>query len=193
MNVALKKAMTAAQFLAWEERQELRFEFDGVRPVAMTGGTYNHDRITTNLAAALVSRLRGKPCRASGPNMKIEAAGRFRYPDAFVVCTPVPPGATVVRDPVIVFEVLSEGTTNTDLIEKNREYRATPSIQRYVILEQSHAAAMAFVRKGEDWIAEIAAGHDARLLLPEIGIAIPLAELYQDVELSGSEPSEIGA
>jgi Uma2 family endonuclease len=78
MNVALRETMTRAQFLAWEQRQELRYEFDGIRPVAMTGGTYSHDRITTNLAAALVSRLRGKPCRPSGPNMKIEAAGRYR-------------------------------------------------------------------------------------------------------------------
>jgi hypothetical protein len=37
MNVALKKTWTLAEFLAWEERQELRFEFDGVQPVAMTG------------------------------------------------------------------------------------------------------------------------------------------------------------
>jgi Uma2 family endonuclease len=78
MNVALRETMTRAQFLAWEQRQELRYEFDGIRPVAMTGGTYSHDRITTNLAAALVSPLRGKPCRPSGPNMKIEAAGRYR-------------------------------------------------------------------------------------------------------------------
>ena len=82
-----------------EERQELRYEFDGLSPVAMTGGTYNHDRITTTLAAALANWLRGKP-GVLGPNMKIEAAGRYRYPDAFGACTPVPAGATVVRDPV---------------------------------------------------------------------------------------------
>lgn len=31
--------MTVAEFLAWEKRQEFRFEFDGFQPVAMTGGT----------------------------------------------------------------------------------------------------------------------------------------------------------
>jgi hypothetical protein len=39
MNVALRKPMTLEQFLAWEERQELRYEFDGFGPVAMAGGT----------------------------------------------------------------------------------------------------------------------------------------------------------
>jgi len=95
----------------------------------------------------------------------------------------------VGTDPVIVFEVLSGGTANTDLVEKNAEYRATPSIRRYVILEQTHAAGIVFVRKGEDWVTEIVAGDAAVLRLPEIGIEIPLTEIYADVELTGS-PSD---
>lgn len=38
MSNALRKPMTIKAFLAWEERQELRCEFDGFEPVAMTGG-----------------------------------------------------------------------------------------------------------------------------------------------------------
>ena len=45
MADALAKPMTLESFLAWEERQELRYEFDGFRPIAMTGGTYAHARI----------------------------------------------------------------------------------------------------------------------------------------------------
>ena len=29
MNLAVRKPMTLAEFLAWEERQEQRYEFDG--------------------------------------------------------------------------------------------------------------------------------------------------------------------
>ena len=39
MNLALRKPMTLAEFLEWEERQPLRYEFDGVGPVAIAGGT----------------------------------------------------------------------------------------------------------------------------------------------------------
>ena len=35
MNVAVRQPMTLAEFLAWEERQPLRHEFDGVAPIAM--------------------------------------------------------------------------------------------------------------------------------------------------------------
>src|SRR3712207_2360680 len=87
-------SMTLADFLAWEETQELRWEFDGFAPVAMTGGTVADDVIQANLVAALHARLRGTPCRAHGNSLKIEVAGRIRYPDAFVACTPVSPRET---------------------------------------------------------------------------------------------------
>ena len=147
MNLALRKPTSLAEFLAWEERQELRYEFDGFQPVAMTGGTIAHDRITFNLQKALDARLAGKPCRPLGPNVKIIADGRARYPDAIAVCRPVSPTATVADDPIVVFEVLSEGSSETDLVDKNREYRATPSIQRYVVLQQTHKAAIELDRK----------------------------------------------
>ncbi|MGA3401612.1 MAG: Uma2 family endonuclease, partial [Acetobacteraceae bacterium] len=153
MNVALRKPVSLADFLAWEERQELRYEFDGLQPVAMTGGTFAHDQITFNLRKALDARLRGKPCRPAGPNVKILTPGKARYPDGFVTCTPIKSDATVIDDPVVVFEVVSEDTARTDRIEKLREYQAVASIQRYVILEQKTIAATVFERRGESWIA----------------------------------------
>lgn len=53
-----KPSMTLAEFLAWEERQPVRYEFDGFEPVAMTGGTAAHARIQRNLSTALDTRLR---------------------------------------------------------------------------------------------------------------------------------------
>jgi hypothetical protein len=44
MTVALRKPITLAEFLAWEERQPARYEFDGFEPVAMTGGTVMRNR-----------------------------------------------------------------------------------------------------------------------------------------------------
>ena len=179
--------MTLEEFLAWERRQELRYEFDGGRSFAMTGGTIEHSVIATNLVRALEDRLHGKPCRAFRGDLKILAAGRVRYPDAVVSCTPAPCGTDVVLDPVIVFEVLSSSTAGTDRIAKNEEYRATPSIQRYVMLEQTRQAATVFSRIGGDWVGHVLTGSVA-LPLPEIGVSLPLDAVYADVEFP--EPSE---
>lgn len=181
MNVALCQTMTVEQFLAWEERQELRYEFDGVRPLAMTGGTAAHAAIQRNLIYSLTGRLLDRPCRPFGSELKILVAGRIRYPEAFVVCTPVAPRCTVVTDPVVIFEVVSESSVATDFVTKNAEYRATPSVLRYVVLQQIKAAAV-FSRKREDWVADMLEGDDAVLRMPEIGIDIPLPEIYRGLE-----------
>lgn len=191
MNVALRKPMTMAEFLDWEERQDLRWEFDGFAPVAMTGGTLAHGLIQGNLIVALSTRLRGTPCRAVGSDVKINAAGTIRYPDAFVFCSRLPPRTLVVTDPVVVFEVLSPSSANIDHGVKNEEYRDTPSIQRYVMLEQDRQAATVFARVGGEWIGQIVSG-DATLEMPEIGIEVPLAELYDGVPLSGADMDQDG-
>lgn len=180
MSVAMPKPMTLEEFLAWEEGQELRWEFDGFAPVAMTGGTVEQGLIQANLISALHARLRGGPCRALGSHVKIAVAGSIRYPDALVICAPTPRGATVITDPVVVFEVLSPSTASVDRIVKNQEYRDTPSVRRYVMLEQDRPGATIFSRNGDDWVGHVLAG-DAVMALPEIGIELPLAELYEGV------------
>jgi Uma2 family endonuclease len=194
MNLALRKPMTLAEFLEWEERQPVRYEFDGVRPVGMTGGTVRHADIQANIAVALRTRLRGKPCRFYGSDLKFQVAGgHIRYPDGMVVCSPVDPNATVVSDPVVVFEVLSSSTARQDRIVKAREYQTTPSVQRYVMLEQDGVSATVYARSSETWTHEILLA-DSILALPEIGVSLPLAEFYEEIafeaEQDGDQVSE---
>ena len=189
MNVALRKPMTVAEFLGWESRQELRFEFDGFQPVAMTGGTIAHDRITFNLHKALDARLAGKPCKSYGPNVKILTPGKVRYPDALVTCTPTDPNAIVADNPVVVFEVVSEDSARTDRVEKLREYQATATIQRYVILEQKSIGAVVFTHRDNDWIATALTEGDT-LHMPEIDVEITIDEFYAGLDYSTPAETE---
>ena len=181
MTIALRKPLTRAQFLAWEDRQELRFEFDGVRPIAMTGGTEAHAAIQRNLITALTTRLRGQPGRPYGSELKVQTAESIRYPDAFVTCTLLDPRSKIATEPVVVFEILSESTASTDLVIKNDEYRRTPSICRYVVLQQTSSAAIVFSHRGGEWATDLISGPDAVLPLPEIGIDLPLGEIYDGI------------
>jgi Uma2 family endonuclease len=191
MSTALRQPMSVAEFLSWEERQEPRWEFDGVQPVAMTGGTIEHETIGGNIRIALQNRLGPGRCRVFGPTLKIEVAGRVRYPDAFVVRTPIPPRATVIDEPVVVFEVISESTSRTDRIEKLREYGATASIQHYIILERDSIAAMVFTRQGANLIAETWTAGDT-LRLSEIGVEVPMTEFYIGLDLTDQATAQAG-
>lgn len=184
MSITLCKPMNLEAFLAWEEQQELRWEFDGFEPIAMTGGTSEHSAIERNLIVAVGGRLRGKPCQLYTSNLKILVSGSIRYPDAFVVCSPVPRGTLVVSDPVVVFEVLSPSTASVDIGVKNEEYRDTASIQRYVMLQERQLATV-FARIGSEWVGHIISG-DAILSMPELGPEVPLNELYEGVSFEQS-------
>lgn len=173
--------MTVEEFLAWERRQELKYEFDGFEPVAMTGGSLNHSAIATRMAIALDGRLRG-PCRFYRGDVKILVAGRVRYPDAAVTCSPIDGTSDILPNPVVVFEVLSPSTATVDRVIKNAEYEATASIQRYVMLEQTRIAATVFVRDGGRWVGTLMRG-DAVLAMPEIGVELKLSDFYTGIQL----------
>jgi Uma2 family endonuclease len=190
MNIALRRTMSVAEFLAWEERQELRYEFDGARPVAITGGTLRHNRICLNLVLALSTRLRGGSCQAFGPDVKVIVNEHVRYPDVFVTCSPQTETATVAERPVVVFEVISESTARVDRVEKLKDYLAAPSIMHYVIIEQAAKIAVVQTRDGDRWITW-GASDGEMIELPAIGVHIPVADLYEGVEtLAGQDQAD---
>lgn len=180
MSQAQRTRMTPEEFLAWEARQEFKWEFDGFAPVAMTGATDAHAAVQGNIVTALNNRLRGKPCYVRGLDIKVQTGPGYRYPDAFVSCTPVPPGAIVATEPVVIFEVLSDSTARTDRTIKASEYCALPSVQRYVLLEQDQAWATVIARTPSGWGIEFLSAVDT-LRMPEIGVEVPVSELYEGV------------
>ena len=184
-----KPQMTRDEFFGWAEAQDARYEFDGFQPVGMTGGSVTHSRITRNLNAALTSRLSGSGCEPLGPDAGVATIGdAIRYPDALVTCSSVDGAAYVVPGVVVIFEVLSPTSGRTDRIDKLREYRAVPSIRRYVILEYTGAALMVFERAhGEEkWTATALAAGDI-LTMPEIGIEVAVSELHKNVGLPSDQ------
>jgi Uma2 family endonuclease len=174
MSASLKP-LTLDEFLAWERSQSERYEFDGIQPVAMTGGSRPHARVAIRLSAALVNRVK-PPCEPFGPELKVLTIGRVRYPDASVVCGGSDEDGDLVA-PTAVFEVLSPSTALTDRRVKAIEYAAVPAIMVYVWLEQERPE-VTIRRRSAVWEAEVVAGLDAILKLPEIGVSIPMAAIY---------------
>jgi len=184
MNVPIRKSWTQEQFFAWAEAQEARYEFDGSRPVAMTGGNNAHSLITHNIHAALHVRLRGRGCRTLGPDAGVETVrGAVRYPDALVTCTNFALTDKAVPGVIVVFEVLSPTSGAVDRIVKVREYAAVASIRRYVIVESTSVGLTVLERHGADesWRAAALAEDDI-LRMPEISAEIPVAEFYESVD-----------
>jgi len=185
MNIPLRRAWTQEQFFDWAENQDTRYEFDGLQPVAMTGGFNNASAIGVNLTTGLRTRLRGTDCRPLGPDAGVETINRaVRYPDALITCTRFDGTGRTIPGVVVVFEVVgaTADANRRDRIIKVREYAAVPSIRRYVIIESSSIGLTVMERSTPDqvWQTTVLANDDI-LRMPEISIEIPVAEIYEDI------------
>jgi Uma2 family endonuclease len=193
MTIALRKTWTQEQFFAWAEAQNERYEFDGIQPVAMTGGNAGHSVVTRNLNFALFRRLRGSPCEPLGPDAGVETVNKaVRYPDALVTCSKFGMADLKIPGVVAVFEVLSPTSGRIDRIVKVREYAAVASIRFYVILESSGIGLTVMDRAAPDQPWQITVlTEDDTLHLPEIGIEIPVREIYEGIAFPAQDEAAV--
>ena len=189
MTLALHKPMTRQEFFGWAEAQDARYEFDGVHPVAMTGGSLRHSLLAGNIIRQLGNRLAGSGCRPLGPDAGVATVGdAVRYPDAVVTCSKFDDRGRLVPNPVVVFEVVSPSSGRTDRLVKLREYGAVPTIRRYVIVESDAATVTALSRDNADEPFRAAGlGEDDTLDLPEIGTELPVSAIYEGLTLGEGE------
>jgi Uma2 family endonuclease len=174
MSASLKP-LTLDEFLDWERGHPERFEFDGIQPVAMTGGSVAHARLIRRLVAALTERVR-PGCEIFGGDLKVLTAGRARYPDVTVVCGATDPSGDSV-EPSAIIEVLSPSTALTDRRVKPAEYASLPNLLVYAMLEPDQPQAMV-LRRSNGWREEAVSGLDSILPFPELNLELPLALLY---------------
>jgi Uma2 family endonuclease len=194
MSTAAKLNLVSVEdYLAGELVSPIKHEYLGGVVYAMAGARNAHNLIATNTLAAVHSRLRGRPCRSfnSDTKIRIRLLGhlRFYYPDVSVTCRPNPPTDSFQDEPAVLFEVLSRRTRRIDEGEKKDAYLTIPSLGVYVMIEQETAAVVVFRRAEDGFVREVYQGLDAVLPLGEIGIALPLAEIYETIEFA-PEPEE---
>lgn len=179
-------------YLKAELESPVKHEYLGGTVYAMSGGRYRHNLIASNALASLWNRLRGRPCRALNSDTKIRIGlpghTRFYYPDASVVCNP---GDDVFQDaPSLILEVLSDSTRRLDLGEKKEAYLSITSLDVYLLAEQGFPAVIVFRRTQDGFVREVWSGLESVIPLPELGIELPLAEIYEAVPTGEeTEPS----
>jgi Uma2 family endonuclease len=188
--MAAPARLTVHEYFALDEASEVKHELvDGV-PWAVAGGTPAHSLLAANAVASLANRLRGGPCRTFNSDLRVSVTDRtFAYPDATVVCGELqthPQNADTVTNPVLVVEVLSPTTEIFDRGRKREFYALVPSMRAVVLVSSERAVVEVVERRGDDWSWQLAEGLDSSVLIHALGVDIPLAELYAQVDLPAS-------
>ena len=181
-----KNRIARDEYLQGELVSEIRHEYIAGNVYAMSGGTLNHQRVCGNFLRLAGNQLVGKPCFPTGSDFKLRVplgAGEeaFYCPDGMIIRVPLPGDALFADSPSVILEVLSPNTRRNDEVQKFRDYLTIRTLRTYILAEADTPFLTLHRRNGEDFRRESLAGLDASLELPEVGISLPLAELYRDV------------
>jgi Uma2 family endonuclease len=180
-------------YLADEERSPSKREYVYGRLFAMAGGSEAHSVISVNCILSIGRRL-GEGCRVLNSDFKVrvrdERGVRFYYPDCSVVCDAPMSTAHFRDDPAVVVEVLSPSTRRVDEGEKWQGYLSLPSVLVYLLVDSTRHGVNVWRRQGTQFVPETYAGLHESIALPEIGLTLPLAEIYANVSwpLRAPEP-----
>jgi Uma2 family endonuclease len=179
--------MSEAEFLEWQLRQDLRYELVDGQPHAMPGARFGHDRVLGNAFAAVRRALRaaGSPCDTFTANIAVRVPpGNLRRPDVAVYCPPWDEDAMVSDRPRLIIEVLSETTETTDQTLKLEEYRLIGALDHIILVAPRVVDAVVWSRQDDgSWGFYHFDDVEATIELPRLEISIPIAELYERVEL----------
>jgi Uma2 family endonuclease len=178
--------MTVDQFLDWEDGTDTRYELVGGVIVAMAPPAAGHGALAAALAGVINSALQARrPCRAYS-EAGIVRPGRndtCYVADIAVSCEPLRPQDRLIRDPILIVEVMSPSTVRFDGQAKAADYRRIPSVQEIMLIDSTAMFAEVLRREGEQWISEIIQGPGANLSLRSIPLSLPMSELYEGLPL----------
>lgn len=191
-----QKYYTVEEYLEIQETSEEKLEFRNGEIVAMSGGTGKHSLISTGILTALDNAIdkHGKNCMVFNSDMKvkIEEYNCFVFPDASVVCGDEEydnETETILKNPILLIEVLSKSSKNYDKGGKFEYYRSLPSFKEYMIIYQTMPKVQTWFKEADDlWRIGNAEGLDAVIKLHSIGIEIALKDIYKRIR---SFPEEV--
>ena len=158
--------------------------------ILMAGGSGEHSLIISNLLREIGNKLKGKPCRVYDSNLRIGPGhGTFTcYPDATIICgdrqaDPRDKSKQTFTNPTVVCEVLSPSTMGYDFGDKFKELRGIDTLREYVIVHQTRAEVITFLRpeNGGDWKIEFFLGRSGTVPLKSVDIELSAAEIYDGV------------
>jgi Uma2 family endonuclease len=187
MNLQTKMPTTADEFLRWNEGREGKREFVKGRVVElMINVTRNHADIATNLILLMRGQLDRREFSVGSADFAVRTPDGIRFPDVYVDRkSPEARGTDLAAvEPVILVEVLSPSSLARDFHDKWNDYRGISSLVHYLVISHEEARVWLTTRSGETWSAiESFAGLEEIVFFPGFGISLPLADIYDGVEL----------
>lgn len=185
--------MSFEQYLDFEEKSEVKHEFDNGKLIEMPGGTISHNNLGGRIITLLNNHFDTRDMDdylvlSSDQKVFLPLPNLGTYPDVTVV-----EGAPefwadrkdVILNPYLLVEVLSPGTEKYDRGSKFDSYRTLPSLREYVLVSQDEPHVQAWYLHDPEnnlWKISEARGMEASIQFISIGCTLQLKDIYRRVK-----------
>jgi len=182
--------LSKEEYFELEENALEKYEYYDGEIWAMSGGSFRHSRLCSNINYELNGKARNRKDYVSlESNLKIsiQKYSHYVYPDASVLCgKPIfeENRTDIILNPLLIVEVLSPSTENYDRTKKFDKYRSLPSFKEYVLIAQDLMRVEVFFRQDEShWFYTVYTQASDLVMLRSLDCDILLADIYDKVEL----------
>ena len=170
------------EYFALEEQSQEKHEYFEGEIFAMAGSSKAHNLLARRLAQKMEDGLGPRNCQVFTSDVRVVVRENiyYTYPDVVVSCDPADQQDDyLVRQPVLIVEILSPGTESYDRNEKFKQYQKLPSLRHYVLVSQQKWFVDWFRRnEADEWVVQQFNEATDVLEIADLGLRLPLAELY---------------
>lgn len=184
-------SLTLSEYVEREATATIKHEFHNGKLTEMAGGTPPHSQIGLNFGTFLNLCLFKKTERFiaynSDAQIYIPHLDKSLYADVSVVQgDPIlfQHYKTLIINPLLIVEVLSEGTERYDRNEKFEFYQNIPTFKEYVLVHQNQPKVESYYCKNGKrnvWQYAFETGLTARIKLQSLGCTLRLQDIYRHI------------
>jgi Uma2 family endonuclease len=151
----------------------------------MAGGSEEHSALAAEVLRLLGNAIGDRPCRVHTSDLRIyvESAGFATFPDGSVICGPFeqhpPSPKATALNPMILLEVTSDSSEESDTEIKLEYYRTIPSLREYIIVSHRERRLTIYARgDDEQWSTRVAIT-GGQVSVPSLGTELAVDVVYR--------------
>ncbi|MFI0398063.1 MAG: Uma2 family endonuclease [Thiolinea sp.] len=189
MSAQSKSQLNEATYLAQESSAPEKSEFLNGEIFAMAGASRAHNQITSNLVVAIGSKLLDKLCSVYSSDMKVhtlsDSISKYSYPDVVATCGEEQfedENTTVLLNPLLIIEVLSDSTEAYDRGLKFFHYQLIPALREYILVTQDYCRVEQYYRQADQqWVYSEFHSLEDVVTLRTLDCELKVADIYRRV------------
>lgn len=178
--------MSIEEYLDFERKSKIKHEYSDGEVISMAGAKRNHSLAAGNIFRHLANQLADNDCEVHQNDIKVRVReNRFVYPDVIVACGEMnwESNETVLLNPTVIFEVLSNSTEARDRGEKAQDYRRLEGLTDYLLVSQKEMLIEHYIYQNDgSWKLLEYRGADEKIKLESIGSVLSVKDVYAKVK-----------